>query len=314
MIQNKKIIFIAPSYFNYHELIIENLEKNGFSVDFLEDINSGFLYTLFSKSAFVFKKYKESFQKKALSKLKNGNYDLMIVIGGKAFDLEFWSYIKDKYDFKKILYQWDSLKNFDYRGMSHFFDVVKTFDSVDAKNQEIVYLPLFYKGKIDSYVDEDIDLLFIGIWHSDRIEILNKITEYANVNNLKFCFKVYYPRYMYLYLVYVKKCMMPSNFFIFKTVSTELMTNYYQRAKCIIDINHPDQSGLTMRTIETIGRGKKLITTNSHIKQESFYNDKMIQVIDRENIVLNNGFFELKEDYNNIERLEISNWINELLK
>lgn len=314
MIQNKKIFFIAPVYFNYHDLIIKTLEKKGYFVDFLEDKNSGFLYTLSCKSNYLLKKYKAKYQNEVLLKLKNGNYDLMIVIGGKTLDAEFWKYVNNNYSFKKILYQWDSYKNFDYRAMIPFFDVVKTFDSLDSQELKLPYLPLFYNKETNLSVTEDIDLLFIGIWHSDRITILDKIAEYANKNNLKYCFKVYYPRYMYFYLVYVKRFLLPSDFFIFKTVPFDVMTNYYQRAKCIVDINHPWQSGLTMRTIETIGSGKKLITTNSYIKQEPFYNDKMIQVIDRENIVLNNDFFEFEQDYNNIERLEISNWLDELLK
>ena len=309
-----KIILIAPVYFNYHKLIIENLELKGYVVDFLEDKNSGFLYTFSSRFNFLLKKYLDRYQNEVLSKLKNGNYDLMIVIGGKTLDAEFWKYVNNNFSFKKILYQWDSYKNFDYRAMIPFFDVVKTFDSLDAKVLDIPYLPLFYNKEKSLNVVEDIDLLFIGIWHSDRISILEKIAEYANKNNLKYCFKVYYPRYMYFYLVYIKRFLPPSKLFIFKTIPFDLMTDYYKRAKCIVDINHPHQSGLTMRTIETIGGGKKLITTNSFIKREPFYNDKMIQVIDRKEIVLDDRFFETKLEYEHIEKLEISNWLDELLK
>ena len=314
MSNKNRIILVAPIYFNYHELIIQSLEEKGFIVEFLEDKNSGFLYTLSTKSKYLLKKYKTNYKKEVLSKLKNGNYDLMIVIGGKTLDVEFWKYVNNNYSFKKILYQWDSYKNFDYRSMIPYFDVVKTFDSLDAQELKIPYLPLFYKKDTNLSVTEDIDLLFIGIWHSDRIAILEKIVEYADKNNLKYCFKVYYPRYMYFYLVYIKRFLRPSKLFIFKTIPFDLMTDYYQRAKCIVDINHPHQSGLTMRTIETIGSGKKLITTNSYIKQEPFYNDKMIQVIDRKEIVLDDRFFETKQEYEHIEKLEISNWLDELLK
>jgi hypothetical protein len=309
-----KIILIAPVYFNYHKLITENLQKKGYLVDFLEDKNSGLLYTLSTKSKYLLKKHNTSYEKEVLSKLNNGSYDLMIVIGGKTLDVEFWKYVNNNYSFKKILYQWDSYKNFDYRAMIPFFDLVKTFDSLDAKELKIPYLALFYNKDTNLSVTEDIDLLFIGIWHSDRIAILEKIAEYADKDNLKYCFKVYYPRYMYFYLVYIKRFLPPSKLFVFKTIPFDLMSDYYKRAKCIVDINHPHQSGLTMRTIETIGRGKKLITTNSFIKQEPFYNDKMIQVIDRDNIILDDLFFKTTQQYEHIEKLEISNWIDELLK
>ena len=39
----------------------------------------------------------------------------------------------------------------------------------------------------------------------------------------------------------------------------------------ILDISHKSQSGLTMRTIETIGAGKKLITNNKSIRNYDIY-------------------------------------------
>ncbi|MHA3787232.1 CgeB family protein [Flavobacterium hauense] len=313
MNSNSRIILIAPVYFNYHTLIIKSLEAKGHTVDFLEDKNSGLSYILSTKSKFLLKRYKEKYEKEVLACLDKGNYDCMIVIGGKTPDSDFWKRINQTYKFKKILYQWDSVRNFDYRSMIPSFDSVMTFDSQDALQLNIPYLPLFYKQKDKSEVAEDIDFLFIGIWHSDRIEILDKIAEYANANNLKYYFKVYYPWYSYLYLVHIKKTISPSPFLTSKPVPLEETIKYYQRAKCIIDINHPWQSGLTMRTIETIGKGKKLITTNSYITSETFYNPKMIQVIDRKEVKLDSNFFSFNEKYNDIERLEISNWVNKLL-
>lgn len=313
MKQHKKILLIAPIYFDYHILIKDTFEKKGFIVDFIEDENSGVSHKLFSKSSYFFKKYKSKYEKEVLSKLKHGNYDLMIVIGGKSLDNEFWAYIGRNFSFKKILYQWDSLRNFNYQEMIPSFDIVKTFDSLDAVNLGIQYLPLFYKIDEKPKIEEDIDLLFIGIWHSDRINILNQIAEHAKLSGLKCVFKVYYPWYMYYYLVYFKKQFKSSDFFIFKSIPLKETLNYYERSKCIVDINHPLQSGLTMRTIETIGKGKKLITTNKFIANEQFYNKNMIQIIDRENVQINDDFFNHSGCYNHVTELEISNWIDKLI-
>lgn len=313
MSQSKKILLIAPIYFNYHNLIITTLEKKEYLVDFIADKNTGVLYTLSKKSNFLLKKYKESYMREIISKLNETSYDLLIVIGGKTLDVDFWKLINQNYSFKKVLYQWDSYKNFDFRGMIPYFDVAKTFDSLDATQLNISYLPLFYKFEEKKEVLEDLDLVFIGIWHSDRLDILNEIAEYAKKNNLKYCFKIYYPYYMYVYLVYIKKIISRSDFFTFKPIPLNETIEFYNRAKCIVDINHPGQSGLTMRTIETIGKRKKLITTNVYIKSEEFYDPKMIQVIDRKNIKIDSDFFEQKADYKNIEKLEISTWVEELL-
>jgi hypothetical protein len=310
---NSRIIFIAPVYFNYHSLIINSLKEKGHTVDFLEDKNSGFIYTFSKKSKFLLDRYKKTYRKEIISKLNENSYDLLIVIGGKTLDVDFWEFINKNYSFKKILYQWDSFKNFDYRSMIPYFDVVKTFDSQDANLLGVSYLPLFYKSEKKKAHTEDIDLVFIGIWHSDRLDILNEIAKYAKNNNLTFCFKIYYPYYMYIYLVYIKKIISRSDFFTFKPIPLRETIDFYERAKCILDINHPGQSGLTMRTIETIGKGKKLITTNSFIKKEKFYDSQMIQVIDRVNIKIDFDFFNQKGSYKNIENLEILNWVDSLL-
>lgn len=308
-----KIILIAPKYFSYNIIIINALEKLGNKVDFLEDKNSGLLYNLSRKSSFLKKRYLAKYKKDVLDKLNSGDYQILIVIGGKTLDAEFWKYINRTYSFKKILYQWDSLKNFDYRDMIASFDVVKTFDSEDAKELDIPYLPLFYKKEVRVGTSQDLDMMFIGIWHSDRIDILNKIADYAMQNKLSYVFKVYHPWYIYLYMVYVRKSLKKSSFFIHTPISIVDTMNYYDRAKCIVDINHPGQSGLTMRTIEAIGKGKKLLTTNSFIKKEKFYDPQMIQVINRKDIKIKDDFFEYYNDYKNIDKLEIDNWVVELL-
>jgi hypothetical protein len=54
-----------------------------------------------------------------------------------------------------------------------------------------------------------------------------------------------------------------------------------------------------MRTFESLGAGRKLITTNQEIKKYPFYDEQNILVINRENIRLNTEFF--KTDFKKIE-------------
>ena len=77
----------------------------------------------------------------------------------------------------------------------------------------------------------------------------------------------------------------------FKSLNGDQIIELYNQSKVILDINHPGQKGLTMRTFEAIGAGKKLITTNSEIKKYPFYNKTNFLVIDRKNIRLNKDFF-----------------------
>ena len=84
------------------------------------------------------------------------------------------------------------------------------------------------------------------------------------------------------------------------------------QTRIIIDMELSNQSGLTMRTIETHGMRKKLITTNPNIKEYDFYNENNILVVDRNNPVVNSDFvsneYEILPDelYN---KYSLSNWI-----
>ena len=77
-----------------------------------------------------------------------------------------------------------------------------------------------------------------------------------------------------------------------KSLSHKEILNYFARALCIIDFPSSFQTGLTMRTFETLAAGKKLITTNKYITNEPFYNPEYIQVIDTDNYRLDVDFIK----------------------
>ncbi len=78
----------------------------------------------------------------------------------------------------------------------------------------------------------------------------------------------------------------------FKSLTINDIVDIYAQSEIVLDINHPSQRGLTMRTFEVLGAKRKLITTNKHIKNYNFYNQNNILVIDREDIDLDFNFFK----------------------
>ncbi|MDA9199462.1 hypothetical protein N9O59_05390, partial [Schleiferiaceae bacterium] len=101
----------------------------------------------------------------------------------------------------------------------------------------------------------------------------------------------------------------------FKPLSVDEIVSYFKEASIVLDINHPEQRGLTMRTFEALGAGRKIITTNSEIKTYSFYDANNIFVIDRDCVVLDKAFFAL--DFNPIDEdtlfeMSITGWIKSL--
>jgi hypothetical protein len=60
----------------------------------------------------------------------------------------------------------------------------------------------------------------------------------------------------------------------------------------ILDIHHPGQTGLTMRTFDALAAGRKLITTNAAVRDHEFFDPSRIHVIDRNMPEVDPGFLD----------------------
>jgi hypothetical protein len=70
-----------------------------------------------------------------------------------------------------------------------------------------------------------------------------------------------------------------------------------------------------MRTLEMLGAGKKLITTNPQVSRAEFYDSQNTVVIDRKNPKIDPEFFEYPYRTPSTEivrRYSIENWLDEL--
>ena len=85
----------------------------------------------------------------------------------------------------------------------------------------------------------------------------------------------------------------------FKPISAKDVSDVYNKTKCVIDIEHPRQKGATTRPVELLPMKKKIITTNSYVKNFKFYNDNNFLIIDRDNPVIDKSFFTT--DYSPID-------------
>jgi hypothetical protein len=100
-------------------------------------------------------------------------------------------------------------------------------------------------------------------------------------------------------------------------MSAETISQHYNESAAILDIEHPNQSGLTMRTFEVIASGKKLVTTNKKIVEHDFYEPARICVIDRESPRIPEEFLEvptpsLSDEF--IAYHSLRGWVSDILK
>jgi hypothetical protein len=72
-----------------------------------------------------------------------------------------------------------------------------------------------------------------------------------------------------------------------------------------------------MRTIETLGAGKKIVTTNREIKHYDIYRENNVCIIERENPVIdpafvNSNYEELQSSIT--EKYSIGGWVTQIFK
>lgn len=108
----------------------------------------------------------------------------------------------------------------------------------------------------------------------------------------------------------------PASEFQFIPMKKNELLELYKKSRIIVDVQHPKQTGLTLRTMEALGAKRKLITTNSDVEFYDFYNPTNILIVDRNNPVINTEF--LNSEYSELpdeiyEKYSINSWIEKLL-
>ena len=95
-----------------------------------------------------------------------------------------------------------------------------------------------------------------------------------------------------------------------------MVQSVFSASLSILDIEHPNQVGLTMRTFETLGASKKLVTTNAGVRDYDFFSPSNVYVIDRVNPrvpkdFLDSPYVPLPDSVR--ARYSIAGWLNEIL-
>jgi len=301
-LKNKKILYISIKTFNYELEIANKLRELGAKVDYFDERPSNSVLTKgiirFKRS--FYKKKIDIYYRNILKKIESEKYDFFFLVKGEAIPSFFLVKLKLlQKDCTFIYYTWDSFDNNPNALLIlPFFDKKLTFDPLDAETFKLDFRPLFYIDKynnINNIKKPKYKMLFLGTAHSDRYRISNIIVNWCTKHD--FSSFTYY--YLQSKLVYFLKSKFDNSFkgfdyqkLSFTSLGIDEIIKYYEDSLIILDINHPNQRGLTMRTFEALGAGKKIITTNKEIKKYSFYNSNNIFVIDRENIELEKVFFE----------------------
>lgn len=293
------------------------MESMGAKVDYFDERPSN---TFLSKALlrinrnFVTVQIKKHYED-ITSKINGKTYDYVFICQAEATPKSFLKDVrKMNPDAKLVLMLWDSVANkVNTLEKLDLFDEVFSFDKKDCDQFGLTFRPLFFDKEYEELAQEEseliYDLFFVGTVHSDRYLILNEVRQQFEKNNLN----VFYFFYIPSKIMYYQRKLLTSELqgsqitdFSFVGLPSEQLTEKLKQSKAVVDIQHPKQTGLTMRTIEMLGANKKIITTNTDIEHYDFYHPNNICIVDRHKVVVPTEFMtapyvpvddEVKERY-----------------
>lgn len=308
----KKVLFVAPVFYQYHKHIIDSLEKLGANVVFLPERQ----YSVFHNICYKSIRLRNWLQRLYFARsnvLLNDQFNYLFVIRGFGMPDSFVKKFKRMNPRSQtIMYQWDSAKVNSYIHLIPLFDRAFTFDPVDAKNIDIVYLPLFFCDEYRRIRTQDTikkyDFLYIASFRKERYEMLLFFKE--KLSHFSFCHYLYLPVRSYWKLK-LSGYPIKKELINFSPLAESSVIQLLSQSHCVIDVSPSIQNGLPIRIFETLGAGVKLISTNSHIKKH-FELFSAVECFD-ENYNFQN-FLQLTGaiDFDKIEQYSLENWIKKI--
>lgn len=329
-LKDKKVLMFAPKFFGYENEISKKIkEKCAECIFFDERAETSIFEKICIRLNYrkIIMRKITSYYQEIINTFSEDYFDYVIFFNPETITVELLKKLKEKQKSAKfILYMWDSFENKPHtKELLPYFEKKYSFNKKDCDGCDIKFRPLFFVDTYDSDKSNllnqknNIDIGFIGTIHSDRYKILKKLRVLAEKSGLKTSYYMFFPNkllyYKYKFENWTKEKIRINDFKFVSLDSSEVLA-YLSKCKTVIDIQHPKQIGLTMRTIEMLGLKKKLITTNTDIVNYDFYNKNNICVIDRENIEIDKSFFLSDYDYDSDkcrEKYSLDFFINELL-
>lgn len=326
LVQEKFVDFavIAPSFFGYAERIKKQIElRDGTDGVFFENRPGSDLLTkgLLRVNHNLVKAKSDEYFSGITDQLREHPVKDVLVIRGEALSVDALRKMREALPNARFtLYFWDSYLNMppDSRDKVPLFDRTFTFDPIDAEqDSRLIYQPLFYLPEFAEQreAEKDIDLLFVGTAHSDRCSVVARVAkaipEGRNFSRHLYLQSKWIYRTRMLYDRSVWGCQKSD--FIFKPIGGSELNGLVSRSLAVLDVERAVQTGYTIRTIEMMAAGKKLVTTNPNIMRADFYSPDNITVIDRDRPVLSRAFFEtpsktISSDV--LERYSLKSWVD----
>lgn len=297
------ILLIGSSFFGYRDKVAAELFRQGHRVDVIDDrpSESVAFKSVAKVASWILTTMVANYANTIASKIKFGAYTHVVYMGGMTF-------LFTREQVKRMrsaapratftAYLWDSMENSSVLAASlDLFDRVLSFDPADCERYGMELRPLFYS---EVYADLPLkpkcefiyDACFIGSVHQpSKFKAVMQICDGLEHEGLRVFRYFYMPSKSTAAFRKLTHSSYRGTQFEYKPLSAERVAKVYALSRSVVDSPQAHQMGLTMRTLETIGAHRKLITTNLDVKNYDFYRCGDVAVV-KAGVLPSNAFFE----------------------
>jgi hypothetical protein len=343
-----RILLITPRFYGVEKKIKLILEESHYEVVWIENKTLTFDYhgtksklKLLRKVYSFFACPRERYLKNELKSINNLRFDILLSINAHVICPYLLRRLKSiSPGLTSILYLWDSFSRYNWIDELKLFNKVYTFDRADAGKYQLIYKPNFYiKNNNILSSGTKHDLMFVGKFNPERIALIDRILNLSSSAGI-LCYVKLWPAYKILfhnYLVYnilrkfkisiawVKNFLLnfeavegvlKREYFLSESLNYDKIQSHSLQSNVILDIPFGDQVGYTHRIIEALANGKKIITTNSQIRKETFFDPEQIHIIENHDPVLDSAWIKARSVFkidSYFLNLELSEWLKTLI-
>ena len=280
---HKKILLIGLNYHSYTQEIVAELRSQGHQVRF-HDIQPGLPWLKVLRK-FAPGRYQialDRYHAGILAAERNSAFDLVLFVQVHQMSQHNLRGFHQAFPAAEfVLYNWDAVSNHDYRPHLQHFNRVYTFDPQDARSLDVHYLPLFcikaFQGlrRLDSTGQA---VYTVGnIVNPRRYEAIHAFDRFCKAQHI--AFHAYMAGSTHALTLLMRHGHLPLDVSL-RSISQPAFVRMVEHASAVFDFANHQQVGYTMRTIENLCAGKKIITNNAAIRNEPFFSADRIHVFE----------------------------------
>lgn len=277
-----RILLVGVDYYDYTARIVEEMRAQGHHVSFHSLELRGFGHKIAKRYApSRFARALRTHHRAIIAAERGRRYDAVLLL--QVHWVAHETLVKMRAAFPQarfLLYNWDSLRTHDYRPFLRYFDRATTFDADDAAALGIDHLPLFALPEYFAAqrgLPKEWDIYFVGsVVTPARLRAVRELADYCRSRGLRLRTHLHCSPAGMLMLLrrgLWMRGLTP------RSISQAEIIAIMERSRSVFDFPNHQQSGYTMRFIENLCAGMKIITSNRRVLDEDWCSDDRFLVI-----------------------------------